>query len=235
MFSKLCLCVITFCVPGYLFAVSNLGLVSPHVFRGGALAHSDYEELQSLGVKYVINLQVTPDNSVLCEQNNLECLHFPLMTVPLFGNHFNFGLFYAALQTVLTKRSEDSKVYIHCYHGSDRTGLLSSAVMISDALQEKAYQNQIVAEKIKASLQKHHFHKSFYPNLEKLILSWAEHPPLWLKAVNNRPEHISSWVEAILNRITPLAVWLTKTELYDDDFYETGDLYMNIDFPHEAF
>ena len=188
--------------------IYNFGEVTPHIFRGGRLDQSQYEVIAQKGVQTIINLEVTPDDPHLCDLHGLECLQFPLVLVPLFSEQFDFETFFDAFNTTLSHVADGKSVYIHCFHGSDRTGLLAAMLENHFSLNNnQPYDPDKQWARIESKLLTHYFHSFVYPNLIELIKNWTLDPPPWVQS-RETPIRPKSMFENILKTLTPVVTWV---------------------------
>jgi protein tyrosine phosphatase (PTP) superfamily phosphohydrolase (DUF442 family) len=114
----------------------NLHKVNDQLYRGAQPEKEGYEELSKMGVKTIICLRETEPDLEIIKQAKLECIHIPMKTWnPTDEETVKF------LKTVADKSKQP--IYVHCKHGSDRTGTMCAIYRIAidgwskeDAIQE---------------------------------------------------------------------------------------------------
>lgn len=165
-------------------AIINFGTAGDLVYRGGRLegGEDNFRDLHQLGVTTIINLDtLIIDDRDFCRSYGFSCLRHPLSLMPGRERFLKYERLAQALSAVQENRAQGKGTYIHCYHGSDRTGALAAAIHIQDTLcQNPNYNREQLRQKVKSDLLKYGFHGSMFPNLYKTILSWTETPPLWI-------------------------------------------------------
>lgn len=165
--------------------IKNFDAVINNVYRGSRL--SDHEDrfrfLSGLGVNIVVNLEYFHgEEPYLCSKYDFDCIKFPILLLPLENADLNFD-YHMLVKTfgfVIDKLKKGKQVYIHCYHGSDRTGALSAALKIREAACGNDYNKRELYEYIKEDLETHGFHSSLYHSMEFNILSWTQKIPKWI-------------------------------------------------------
>jgi len=153
-------------------AINNWGVVAEGIFRGEKLNNeADYSCLSAMGVKTVVNLRYFhEDRQKLCAKHGLNCVSYPIKLIT--GLNFKYETLQKAFYFVLAERAAGRKVYFHCMHGSDRTGLLSAAIMIRDSACGKQFKADELWTTVDATLARHGFH-GIYGNLRKTAQSWV--------------------------------------------------------------
>lgn len=169
--------------------IGNFGTVTYNVYRGERLnEEADYQELRSLGVQTVINLEsLHEDDPGLCSHYGLNCVRFPipLLGFPKLDKFFDYEMLEKAFQFLIDENHKNKKVYFHCHYGSDRTGALASAMTIRlNYCGDKSahYDAGQVWEKVKSDLSAYGYHEALYKNLKSHIKSWVYSPPPWICA-----------------------------------------------------
>ena len=182
-----CLVLLFLCFSTSVYCqIFNFAKVDSQVYRGGWLQNgeSDFKELSKLGVNTIINLQYNgKDNPELCNKYEMSCEHYPIMSVPYSGYFINYQPLREAYKKIKSLKLNEpkSKVYVHCFMGSDRTGALISALKISEkACSGLSYNKESLRVEINENLTKFSFHQFFYPMLYRVIMSWVDSPPDWI-------------------------------------------------------
>jgi len=167
-------------------AIENFGQVIPNVYRGSRIGDEEerFQLLYALKVTKVINLEyMNTNDQQLCEEYGMECLQYPikLWPMPNADKDFDYSMLEKVYQDAMLFLSQGHVIYIHCYHGSDRTGALASAIYLSQFLcGNKEVDKQVLTEELEEQLNTYGFHSGLYPSLKANILSWVNNPPEWL-------------------------------------------------------
>jgi protein tyrosine phosphatase (PTP) superfamily phosphohydrolase (DUF442 family) len=124
----------------------NIHKVSPKLIRGGQLNESVYAQLkETQNVQVVINLRETDEgpSSFLVKDLGIEYVH-----IPFNATRITDDIVIQFLKTLITHK--EKTVFVHCLHGSDRTGVL---VAISKMLFNKELAEAIKAKKPREELE----------------------------------------------------------------------------------
>ncbi len=102
--------------------IRNFHQVEPYLFRGGQPGKEGFFALQELGIKTVVCLR-WGKKVIQAEKASVESLGMTFISIPL--NYWNLP----KPETVehflgLIDDSVNHPIYVHCLHGSDRTGIL---------------------------------------------------------------------------------------------------------------
>jgi protein tyrosine/serine phosphatase len=114
----------------------NLHKINDQLYRGAQPEKEGYEELAKMGIKTIICLRDSDPDLKAIQDAKLECVHIPMKTWnPTKSQAVQF------LKTVTDKTKQP--IYVHCKHGSDRTGTMCAIYRIAiegwskkDAIQE---------------------------------------------------------------------------------------------------
>lgn len=97
--------------------------VSPGLFRGGRPSQAGLERLASLGVKTIVNLEEYPE-IVEQERAAAAALGMKMVWFPMKWEEYPRDDQIAQILALLRSGEPDASVYVHCFHGKDRTGLV---------------------------------------------------------------------------------------------------------------
>lgn len=155
--------------------LSNAYQVSPMLYRGAQPTPEGYKSLAEMGIKAVISFRRTekPDTKLLNELG-LVSYHIPINTFRFKDKH--------ACTFLKIISEQEGPIYIHCYHGSDRTGTMTVLYRI---VFEGWTREQALAE---MQDKKFGFHKIF-SNLIKYIKT--------VNLDNIKPEQLSALVKNV--------------------------------------
>ena len=137
---------------------ANLYRIDDKLYRSEQPVAEDGELIEQLGIRSVINLRFFDrnDNETHLKGRNLMLLNRPLLTWKIKPKDIAQTLF------LIEKQQKYGPVLVHCYHGADRTGLISGMYRI-------IYQGWSVEE---ARLEMQHgpygYH-SIWKNIENLF------------------------------------------------------------------
>ena len=104
-----------------LSGLSNVGRVTPVIFRGAQPEPQGYETLAKMGIKTVINLRTTKN-----EKKEVEAAGMKYVGIPI--NVFK-NVDRDKVEQVIQQMSDPAyqPVYVHCKLGEDRTGIVIAA------------------------------------------------------------------------------------------------------------
>lgn len=120
---SLFLCLAPYLASDALAAIPRFAHVSASLSRGGRPeSSSDLRQLKSDGFKTVISLENIPF-MVKGEEKQVKALGMRFLSVPLDWDEEPSD---ADIDQILSAlwRESGSPVFLHCYHGTDRTGLV---------------------------------------------------------------------------------------------------------------
>lgn len=101
----------------------NFHQVSESVYRGGQPTGGGFSELEEKGVKTVINLRAVNTDQKEMAKTGMEYHH-----IPISPHRPKKEDIMAFLDVVLEEANHP--IYLHCFHGSDRTGLFAAVYRI---------------------------------------------------------------------------------------------------------
>lgn len=101
----------------------NFARISDALYRGAQPTREGFEELKKLGVRTVINLRAGHSDEKLIEGLGLRYISIPTNTWKLTDRH-SARFLKAALDPA------NAPVFVHCQHGSDRTGTMVAVYRI---------------------------------------------------------------------------------------------------------
>lgn len=126
-----------------VFAIPNEHNVSEGIKRGGRPTRFDLAELSQQGFKTIINLE-SNESAIAQEKRNAERLGFNYIISELNTNETPDD---SQIQKVLEILRDPSQqpVFIHCYHGQDRTGMVIGIHRVLDEnwSQSEAYKEML--------------------------------------------------------------------------------------------
>jgi protein tyrosine/serine phosphatase len=110
-------------------SINNFRAVTPWLYRGGQPTSKQFEELKAAGIKTIICLR----------WNSITLHHERAIAAKLGFNLFCLPLSYWVLPTraeidrffSIVDDVENHPIFVHCLHGSDRTGMLTAMYRIA--------------------------------------------------------------------------------------------------------
>ncbi len=132
--------------------ICNFHKVSDVLYRGGQPLGKGFHQLQEHGIKTIINLRVIDTDAPQVDPLELDYVHISFKPhLPKDADVINF--------LKIIHEAKNTPVYLHCYHGADRTGMLCAAYRIVFDGWEK---DKAIKEMIHGG---YGFHKFFQQNL----------------------------------------------------------------------
>jgi tyrosine-protein phosphatase SIW14 len=133
--------------------VENAGKISDFLYRGAQPRGEGYEELKKLGISIVVDLRNSKpvkSSGETREQVKVEAAGMRYVEIPtsaFFGPSEN----QVAKFLQLLHDNPDKKVFVHCYFGDDRTGVMvaSYRIAVDHWTSDEAYNE----------MRAYHFHK----------------------------------------------------------------------------
>lgn len=135
--------------------LDNLYLVDEGVYRSEQPEHENINNLKLLGIKEVLNLR-----EYHSDDDNLEGSEFLLNRIKINTGDMNEQQIINALRVI---RNRKGPLLLHCWHGSDRTGVIVAAYRI-------VFNNWTKADAIDEMVNGGYGHHSIiFPNLIPLL------------------------------------------------------------------
>ncbi len=101
----------------------NFHQVHPYLYRGGEPTIKGVHDLQQKGIKTLIDLRAETPVSRL-EKAEAQKLGLEYINLPMSDKAPTDKQVQTFLETTRAARDKNAPVYVHCAHGSDRTGCL---------------------------------------------------------------------------------------------------------------
>ncbi len=135
--------------------LKNLYKISDDVYRSEQPNKNEFERLEDYGIKTVLNFRRLKENSRKAKGTQLQLERLPLRAAEIDEEDI-----INALQII---NNAEKPILIHCWHGSDRTGVVSAAYRI-------VFDNWSKEQAIKEFRQPQFgYHEKWYPNLVELL------------------------------------------------------------------
>ena len=137
---------------------ANLYRIDDKLYRSEQPVADDVAALEALGIKSVVNLRFfdRDDNEAILAGRQIALINRPLLTWRIRLQEIAETLW------LIERQQQNGAVLVHCYHGADRTGLISGMYRI-------VHQGWTI-EQAKAEMRQvpYGFH-SIWRNIEKLF------------------------------------------------------------------
>jgi tyrosine-protein phosphatase SIW14 len=104
-----------------LKGLSNVGRVTPYLYRGAQPGPEGYATLKKMGVKTVINLRTSVSEKKMVEAAGMKSVEVPMSVF----RDVNVKSVEAIIDII--NNPEYQPVFIHCRQGQDRTGVVVAA------------------------------------------------------------------------------------------------------------
>lgn len=137
---------------------ANLYRIDDKLYRSEQPVADDGDAIEKLGIKSVINLRYFDrnDNDTHLKNRGLTLLNRPLRSWRIKPEDIAQTLY------LIEKQQQQGAVLIHCYHGADRTGLISGMYRI-------IYQGWTVADAKEEMLHGPYGYHSIWKNIANLF------------------------------------------------------------------
>jgi protein tyrosine/serine phosphatase len=156
----------------------NFGRVTDNLYRGGQPTSDGFSTLHGMGVGIVVDFREKPID-MATEKRQVESLGMKSIDIPWSANHEP-----SSDQIVefldLVRANPDTKIYVHCRRGADRTGAMIAAYRI--AIEHKSAADAV------SEMHRYHYDWLFRSQLKRYIESltgWLQKDP---KFANYRPQ-----------------------------------------------
>lgn len=135
--------------------LENFNKVDEKLYRGSQPSAEQFAQLYRFGIRYDLNLRQFHDDA-----DKLKNLDIKYKHIPTNASSFTYEQLVEAVAFLI---SRDKKTFVHCKHGSDRTGIVVAGYRIAanNWSKEKA-----IEEMTKG---RYGYHSFWFPNLPKLL------------------------------------------------------------------
>lgn len=135
--------------------LDNLYKLNDSIYRSEQPGKDGMKELEAMGIKTIINLRNTKNNCREAKHTKLQLKSVPINTWTMDNDDIVAGL--KAINT------SEKPCLIHCWHGSDRTGVIIAAHRMVN-------QNWTKEEAIAEFKEKQYgYHEKWFPKLVNLL------------------------------------------------------------------
>lgn len=142
--------------------VENSYRVSDELYRSGQPDEEGFRAIEAMGIKTILNLREYHKDDKKASKTNLLLLHYPVAA----GAVTTADL--AAIMRLI--RNAPKPLLVHCWHGSDRTGIVVATYrIIEQGADVDAAEKEFTDERFG-------HHEFWYGNLRRLLRStdWAD-------------------------------------------------------------
>jgi tyrosine-protein phosphatase SIW14 len=144
-----------------LRGLPNFGRVTENLYRGGQPTSDGFNSLHAIGVGIDVNLRENQDE-VATEKRQVESLGIKYVEIPWSASHEP-----SSAQIVefldLVRANRDTKIFVHCRRGADRTGVMIASYRI-------AVEHKPVAEAV-SEMHRYHYDWLFRSQLRRYVES----------------------------------------------------------------
>ena len=142
-----------------LEGVPNAGKISDALMRGAQPSEQGLAELKKLGVTTVVDLRGNR-GPVMWERAEVEALGMRFVDIPVNGWSAPSNAQVAEFLK-LFRDDPKQKIFVHCYFGQDRSGVMVAAYRIA--------QQNWTAEQAMAEMYSFGFHNHLYPSMKSYV------------------------------------------------------------------
>ena len=147
-----------------LRGLPNFGRVTESLYRGGQPTSDGFNELRAMGVGMVVNFREDRTETEK-EKREVESLGMKYTGIPWNANHEPSSAQIVAFLDLI-RANPNTKIFVHCRRGADRTGVMIAAYRI-------AVEHRPVAEVV-SEMRQFHCDWFFRPHLKRYIESLPE-------------------------------------------------------------
>ena len=141
--------------------VKNFAPVTETLYRGAQPSSTGFSALHQMGVGIVVNFR-NEAQETSAEQREVESLGMKYVGIPWSGRD-NPSDAQVVQFLDLVRTNPQTKIFVHCQRGADRTGTMVAAYRI-------AVQHQAVKDAV-AEMHSFHYDHFFLPQLERYVVS----------------------------------------------------------------
>jgi len=139
----------------------NFGRVTDNLYRGGQPTAKGFDSLHDMGIGMIVNFRNDRDE-IAVEKRQVESLGMKYVGIPWSANHRPSSAQIAEFLD-LVRANPDTKIFVHCRRGADRTGVMIASYRI-------AVEHESTTEAI-SEMHRFHYDWLFQPQLKRYIES----------------------------------------------------------------
>jgi tyrosine-protein phosphatase SIW14 len=139
--------------------IPNWGQVTDTLYRGGQPVAAGFKSLQQLGVGIVVDFRDEPEE-IASERREVEGLGVRYVSIPWSGNRYPSNPQVVEFLD-LVRANPQTKIFVHCKRGADRTGVMIAAYRI-------AVEHKTAADAV-AEMHQYHYDHFWLPQLERYV------------------------------------------------------------------
>lgn len=135
--------------------IKNFYKVSEEVYRSAQPDRKDMKKIENMGIKTVLSLREYNDDKDEAKDTKLILKHVKMNAGKIKDKEI--------IEALKIIKNSDKPILVHCWHGSDRTGVVVAMyrIVFQNVSKEKAI------EELKD--KKYGYHAAIYGNIEKYI------------------------------------------------------------------
>ena len=141
--------------------ISNFGQVSDSLFRGAQPSSAAYAALHDMGVAIVVNFR-DEAGEIEAEKQRVESAGMKYVNIPWKGSDEPSNAQVAQFLD-LVRANPNSKIFVHCKAGADRTGVMVAAYRI--AVERKPVDDAV------SEMHQYHYHWLLLGHLQRYVKS----------------------------------------------------------------
>jgi tyrosine-protein phosphatase SIW14 len=140
----------------------NFAQVSDTLYRGGQPSYAGFQALQHMGIGIVVNFREEPGETAI-EKRDVESMGMKYVGIPWSGRE-NPSNAQIAQFLDLVRVNPQTKVFVHCLRGADRTGTMVASYRI-------AVQHQPVEQAV-SEMRRFHYDHFWLPQLQRYVIAF---------------------------------------------------------------
>jgi protein tyrosine phosphatase (PTP) superfamily phosphohydrolase (DUF442 family) len=151
-------------VRGLSTDLPNFGQVTENLYRGAQPTSNGFAELKTMGVGLIINFREDP-SEIAVEKREVESLGMVYIGMP-WNAHDKLSSANVERFLETIRDHSETKMFVHCKRGADRTGLMVAAYRI-------AMEHEKVADAL-SEMYQYHFAGFWHPQVARYVKALPE-------------------------------------------------------------